>query len=84
MNLKDIGLRIKFIRINKMNYSQEDFANLVGVDKSYICRAENGKQNLTLDNLIKICDGLNVSLSDFFDFNNVEIINGGTNLKWKV
>lgn len=81
MNLKDIGLRIKFIRINKMNYSQEDFANLVGVDKSYICRAENGKQNLTLDNLIKICDGLNVSLSDFFDFNNVEIINGGTNLK---
>ena len=81
MNLKDIGLRIKFIRINKMNYTQEDFATLVGLDKAYICRVENGKQNLTVENLIKICKGLNVSLSEFFDFNNVEIVNGVSNLK---
>lgn len=76
MNLKDIGYRIKFIRINKMNYSQEDFAKLLGLDKTYICRVENGKQNLTVENLIRICEGLNVSLSDFFDFSNVDIIKG--------
>ena len=76
MNLKDIGYRIKFIRINKMNYSQEDFAKFLNLDKTYICRVENGKQNLTIENLIKICDGLNVTLSDFFDFSNVDIIKG--------
>lgn len=76
MNLKDIGYRIKFIRINKTNYSQEDFAKFLNLDKTYICRVENGKQNLTIENLIKICDGLNVTLSDFFDFSNVDIIKG--------
>lgn len=74
MNLRDIGYRIKFIRINKMNYSQEKFASVLGFDKTYICRVENGKQNLTVENLIRICEGLNVSLSDFFDFSNVNII----------
>lgn len=76
MNLKDIGYRIKFIRINKTNYSQEDFAKFLNLDKTYICRVENGKQNLTIENLIKICEGLNVTLSDFFDFSNVDIIKG--------
>ena len=76
MNLKDIGYRIKFIRINKMNYSQEDFAKLLNLDKTYICRVENGKQNLTVENLIRICDGLNVTLSDFFDFSNIDVIKG--------
>lgn len=76
MNLKDIGNRIKFIRINKTHFSQEEFAKILGFDKTYICRVENGKQNITVENLIKICNGLNVLLSDFFDFTNIDIIKG--------
>lgn len=74
MNLKDIGNRIKYIRINKTNYSQEDFAKILGMDKTYYCRIENGKQNLTILNLIKICSCLHIELSDFFDLQNYQII----------
>ena len=31
-------------------------------------RVESGKQNITIETLIKICEGLEVSLKDFFDF----------------
>ena len=72
MDLQKIGNRIKFIRINYTNLSQEEFATNIGCDRTYISRVEAGKQNLTVENLIKICTGLNVSLKDFFDMDKIE------------
>ena len=72
MNLIIIGNRIKFIRINMTNLSQEEFATMIGFDRTYISRVEAGKQNLTVENLIKICNGLNVSLKDFFDLEKID------------
>ena len=74
MNLQRIGKRIKFIRINYTNLSQEESATKIGCDRTYISRVASGKQNLTVENLIKICDGLNVSLKDFFDMEKIEFI----------
>lgn len=72
MNLTIIGNRIKFIRLNSTNMSQEEFANSLGFDRAYISRVEAGKQNLTVENLIKICEGLCVSLKDFFDIEKID------------
>lgn len=72
MNLTIIGNRIKFIRLNVTNCSQEEFASIVGLDRTYLSRVEAGKQNLTVENLIKICNGLNVSLKDFFDLEKID------------
>lgn len=67
-----IGMRIKELRISKKNLSQNDFACLLGFDRTYLSRIENGKQNLTMDTIIKICNYLDVSLSEFFEpFNDV-------------
>lgn len=68
-NLKTIGERICSLREQFTNMSQCEFAKKVGLDRTYLSRVESGKQNLTIENLIKICSGLGVSLKEFFDFN---------------
>ena len=80
MNLEEIGNRIKFLRLNYTNCSQDEFATKMGFDRSYMSRVESGKQNITVGTLIKICEeGLEISLKDFFDFDNVDIVRIGVN-----
>lgn len=64
--LEKIGNRIKELRMNKLKITQEEFAKILGVDRTYLSRVESGKQNLTLNTLIDICSKLEVSLSEFF------------------
>jgi len=73
MNQKVIGERIKFLRTSLLNVSQEEFAKKIGLDRTYMSKIEAGKQNLTLDTLNKICDGLGITLKDLFDFNDPSI-----------
>ena len=74
VNLKMIGNRIRFLRINYTNLSQEDFAQTLGFDRTYISRIEVWKQNVTVETLIKICEkGLKISMEDFFNFDKIEI-----------
>lgn len=68
MTLKTIGNRIKEIRTKKTCLSQEDLAIKLGYDRTYMSRVESGKQNITVETLIKICEGLEISLKEFFDF----------------
>ena len=63
---KMVGYRIKELRINKINMSQEDFAAKLGWDRTYLSRIESGKQNITLDSLEILCQMLDVSLKEFF------------------
>lgn len=73
MNLEKIGNRIRFLRINYTNYSQDEFASRIDVDRSYLSRVESGKQNITIETLIRICEeGLGISLKRFFDFEESE------------
>ena len=46
-----IGQRIRELRISKTNMSQEDFASKIGMDRTYLSKAESGKQNLTMESL---------------------------------
>ncbi len=61
----EVGERVKCLRVNQ-GYSQDEFSTLVGWDKSYLCRVECGKQNLTLENIAKVCSALKITPKDFF------------------
>lgn len=63
---KLVGYRIKELRINNANMTQEAFAKILKCSRTYLSKIESGKQNLTLDSLDRICKLLNVSLKEFF------------------
>lgn len=61
-----IGNRIRELR-NQMGLSQEKFAKKIGMDRTYFASVELGKRNISIVNIEKIANGLNVSLSDLFN-----------------
>lgn len=67
MDLATIGARLVSLRKSK-GMSQLELSDKTGLDRTYLSRVEAGKQNLTVDTLITICKGLNVTLKEFFDF----------------
>lgn len=68
MNQKVIGERIRYLRNSLLKMSQEDFSKRIGLDRTYMSKIEVGKQNLTLETLNKICEGLGITLKELFDF----------------
>lgn len=48
--------------------SQLELAEITKLDRTYLSRVEQGKQNMTMTTLMTICDGLGVTLKAFFDF----------------
>ena len=68
MDIKQaVGKRIRELR-NKLSVSQEEFADMVGLDRTYITSVECGKRNISIVNVEKIANALNVTLSEFFNF----------------
>ena len=66
MTLQTIGNHIRTIRKSK-HITQNDLASKLNLDRTYLSRAEAGKQNLTIETLIRICEeGLEISLKEFF------------------
>jgi len=57
------GKKVRQERINK-GYSQEAFADKVGVHRTYIGMIERAEKNITLLNIKKIADGLDISMSE--------------------
>lgn len=68
MVLKKLGERIKQLR-KEANISQEKLAELAGLDRTYINSVENGRRNISIINMEKICIALEISLSNFFNSN---------------
>ena len=61
-----IGNRIRELR-NQMGLSQEKFAKKIGMDRTYFASVELGKRNISIINIEKIANGLEISLSELFD-----------------
>ena len=57
------GKKIREERIKK-GYSQEAFADEVGVHRTYIGMIERAEKNITLLNIKKLADGLGISVSE--------------------
>lgn len=62
-----VGKRIKELRLQQ-GMSQEEFAFKCDLDRTYITSLERGKRNVSLENLEKITKAFNMTLSQFFDF----------------
>lgn len=60
-----IGNRIRELR-SHTGLSQEEFAQKVGMDRTYFASVELGKRNISIVNIEKIANGLDVTLSEFF------------------
>ena len=59
---QSFALRIRTLRAEK-GLSQEILSNRIGMDRSYYASIETGMRNVTLVNIAKIADGLEVTLS---------------------
>ncbi|MBR2614526.1 MAG: helix-turn-helix transcriptional regulator [Clostridia bacterium] len=66
---EQVGNRIKELR-KRLGLSQEEFAFKCEMDRTYITSLERGKRNVSLENLDKIAKAFDMSLSEFFDFDN--------------
>lgn len=60
-----IGQRIKQLR-REDNLTQERFALMTGINRSYLADIEKGNRNFGLDTLEKIVEGFGISYSEFF------------------
>lgn len=61
-----LGRRIKDLR-TALGLSQEKFALLIEMDRTYFASVEAGKRNIALINLEKIAKGFKISLSQLFE-----------------
>ena len=66
------SIKVKFGRaVRKLredaDYSQESFADAIGVHRTYMGTVERGRGNPTLDMIGKIARGLKVSLKQLFE-----------------
>lgn len=65
MLTEKLGQRIKSLRTEK-GLSQEKFALLIDMDRTYYASVESGKRNISINNIEKIANGLNISLEELF------------------
>ncbi len=76
MDIKyNIGSRIKYLREN-ISMSQKDLSYSADLDRSYIASVESGSRNISIVNIEKIANALNVSLKTFFDATEFDTITG--------
>jgi len=61
-----VGQRIKELR-NQIGISQEALANKAEIDRTYVTDVENGRRNISIQNIEKLVDALQIPLKDFFD-----------------
>jgi transcriptional regulator with XRE-family HTH domain len=60
-----LGERVRRLR-TKQGYSQEAFADHIGVHRTFMGTVERGESNLSLQNLARIASGLGISLAKLF------------------
>ena len=62
-----IGRRLRELR-RESGLSQEKFAFECGLDRTYIASIEQGKRNVSIANIEKLANALNVTLKEFFNY----------------
>jgi transcriptional regulator with XRE-family HTH domain len=58
-----LGKRIRELR-SKNGFSQESFADHCGLHRTYMGGIERGEHNLTIETLITVAKGLEITMSD--------------------
>ena len=66
MNLQVLfGKRVRELR-QLQKLSQEALAFKAGIDRTYMTSIENGKRNVSIQNIEKIISALEISVQEFF------------------
>ncbi len=60
-----LGNRIQQLR-KERNLSQEQFALLIDMDRTYLASVERGKRNISIENIYKIACGFDITLQELF------------------
>ena len=63
--LQRFGHTIRIIRISK-GISQETFADMCELHRTYISDIELGKRNISLENIVRIASALGLPISELF------------------
>lgn len=63
--LKSFGAAIRRMRLLN-GISQETFADLCDLHRTYVSDIELGKRNVSLENIDRIANALGISISDLF------------------
>jgi transcriptional regulator with XRE-family HTH domain len=67
MDIKSrIGQRIKELRLKK-SISQEQLALKADLDRTYMTSVENGRRNISIQNIEKIINALEITFEEFFN-----------------
>ena len=64
--LREFGLRIQQER-KKLGMSQEELAFRAGMHRTYIGMIERAERNITLSNIKKLADALQLNIQDLFE-----------------
>lgn len=62
---RDLGVRIRKLRTRK-GWSQEEFAGVSGLHRTYIGAVERGEKNLTISTLHILAKTLNTTIARLF------------------
>ena len=64
--LRKFGKRVRQLR-KQQDWSQEYFADVAGLDRSYMGAIERGEQNPTFKNISRIAVALQMTMSELFE-----------------
>lgn len=62
---RSLGLRIRGLRSRK-GWSQEQFAEICGLHRTYMGHVERGEKNVSLSTVVRVSDALGIRLSKLF------------------
>ena len=62
----NVGTRIRELR-ERAGFTQNKLAEWAGVSQTHLRRVELGQQDITVGQLGLVCDGLGITLAEFFD-----------------
>jgi transcriptional regulator with XRE-family HTH domain len=62
----ELGCKVRHLR-NESGHSQESFASLADIDRTYIADIEAGKRNISLEVLSRLASALGLSLAELLE-----------------
>jgi transcriptional regulator with XRE-family HTH domain len=65
---RHLGGRIRALRLES-GWSQEQFAEICGLHRTYMGHVERGEKNISLSTMVRISDALNIPLSELLTEN---------------
>ena len=73
--LKEFGQRVRALR-QQMGWTQEHLATVTKLTRAYLVSVEGGKENITLDVVIRIANALNVPPNQLLGHGGLDIVMG--------